>query len=713
MRRGLPGSTVTGLAGGHDLPAASQEPLAGVPARHGMPRRRPRGSIIGRVLVAFSVFALLIGVAAAAGYLAVSRQSSAASQVSTQYSVLEEANSKLEFDFGTADFAVLYYKLTGERAFLARFAPARAGFAREEAVLREHAIPSVRGLIIRQGRLGTAWFAMVSKIVTGRARTRAGLVLYAGALRLADGFAVATSAVQDRLYDGIGTVTAASRRSLVTGLAWSAAALAVAVLLVLAASVSTVSTITRPLRRITATLHRLSAGDRAARVPVTGSTEVRQVAEAINRTADEGDRLRAAEAERNRLRAMSREAGLHIREHLAASDVLKAAQLAVEQIVDSDAAYLRLLEGGHFGPVIGHTPAWLPPADAIKADLPAGAVDALRALFHAQTSSVTQDPDGAEAALAPPVPGAAQHNAGVTAQVVTPFGVGSELLGIIVVQRRGPGRPWTPAEVDAVESVAADLGRALNHARLYEAENRLVEDLKALDLAKSSFFATVSHELRAPLTTIEGYVEMLGDQEGGPVTPQQRQMLEAIDRSTVRLRNLIEDVFTLAKLETGAFSTVLRPLDLHDIVRAAADAVRPSVIAGELTLTVTEGTDGLMVDGDASQLERMMINLLSNAVKFTPRGGRIEVTALADGESAVLRVRDTGIGIPVTDQKELFNRFFRASNATGRRIPGSGLGLAIVRMIVVNHGGDVELESSEGAGTTVTVRFPLLARAEA
>jgi signal transduction histidine kinase len=190
-------------------------------------------------------------------------------------------------------------------------------------------------------------------------------------------------------------------------------------------------------------------------------------------------------------------------------------------------------------------------------------------------------------------------------------------------------------------------------------------------------------------------------------------MLEAIDRSTVRLRNLIEDVFTLAKLETGAFSTVLRPLDLHDIVRAAADAVRPSVIAGELTLTVTEGTDGLMVDGDASQLERMMINLLSNAVKFTPRGGRIEVTALADGESAVLRVRDTGIGIPVTDQKELFNRFFRASNATGRRIPGSGLGLAIVRMIVVNHGGDVELESSEGAGTTVTVRFPLLARAEA
>jgi two-component system, OmpR family, phosphate regulon sensor histidine kinase PhoR len=709
MRRGLPGSTVTGLPSGHDVPAASQEPLARAPRRHA----RPRGSIIGQVLAAFCVFALLIGGAAVAGYMAVSRQNAATSRVSTQYSVLQEANSKLEFDFGNADFAVLYYRLTGERAFLAQFGPARAGFAGAEAVLRRNAIPSVRGLIIRQGQLGTAWFGMVSKLVTSGTRTRAGRPQFATSMRLARDFGAATGAVQDRLNSGIGRVTAASRRSLVTGLAWSAAALAVAVLLVLAASVSTVYTITRPLRRIPATMHRLSAGDRTARAPVTGSAEVRQVAEAINRRADEGDRLLAAESERSRLRAMSREAGLHIREHLTASDVLKAAQLAVEQIVDSDVAYLRLLEGGRFGPVVGHTPAWLLPADGPNADVAGSAIERLRALFDAHTSSVINDLAGDEAAHVPPVLLEAPRNAGVVAQLVIPFGVGSELLGIIVVQRMRPGRPWTSDEVDAIESVAADTGRALNHARLYEAENRLVDDLKALDLAKSSFFATVSHELRAPLTTIEGYVEMLGDEEGGTVTPQQRQMLEAIDRSTVRLRNLIEDVFTLAKLETGAFSTVLRPLDLDDIVRAAADAVRPSVIAGELTLTVTGAADGLKVDGDAGQLERMMINLLSNAVKFTPRGGRIEVTSLSDGGSAVLRVRDTGIGIPATDQKELFNRFFRASNATGRRIPGTGLGLAIVRMIVVNHGGDVEIESREGAGTTVTVRFPLLALAEA
>jgi signal transduction histidine kinase len=321
---------------------------------------------------------------------------------------------------------------------------------------------------------------------------------------------------------------------------------------------------------------------------------------------------------------------------------------------------------------------------------------------------VIQDVQGPEGDRMPPHIRETLRQAGVASQLLTPFGVGSDLLGIIVAQRLGAGRRWTPAEVDAMEAVASEIGRGLNRARIFEAENRLVEDLKALDRAKSTFFATVSHELRAPLTTIEGYVEMFGDGEGGEVTPQQRQMLETIDRSTVRLRNLVEDLFTLAKLESGSFTTVMRPVDLTEVISGAAEALRPSVLAGELTLTVSNASE-LMVDGDASQLDRVVINLLSNAVKFTPKGGRIEVASCADGESAVIRVADTGIGVPGSDQKELFSRFFRASNATGRSIPGTGLGLAIVRMIVVNHGGGIDLESHEGAGTTVTVRLPLLA----
>jgi len=668
---------------------------------------RPRGSIISQLLVTFCVCAILIGVAAVIGYVTVTGQNAQTGQIGLHYEQLARENGDLENAFGYATFAVLFYTDTGQHGFLAQLAPDRAAFDRDLAAMRRGATPSVRGLITAEGRLGLAWFALAPRAAAVQPRTLYGNTLLDNSAALATAFYGAAGATQARLNANISGLAATSRQRLAGRLGWSGAALAVAVLLVLAASLSTLYTITRPMRRITATVRRLTAGDHTARVPVTGSAEVRQVAESINTQADESDRLRAAEAESNRLRAMAREAGLRIREHLVARDVLHAAKLAVEQIVDADVAYLRLLEDDHIGSVVGQAPRWLIPADVIKAHLPPSGIDHLRALFREQASQVINDLAGADTGDMPPQLRQMLLEAGVRAQLMTPFGVGGELLGLIVLQRTRAGLPWTPAEVDAMESVAADLGRGLNHARLYEAENRLVEDLKALDTAKSSFFATVSHELRAPLTTIEGYVEMFGDGEAGEVTSQQRQMLEAIDRSTVRLRNLVDDVFTLAKLESGAFTTVMRPVDVTDVIRAAADAVRPSVLAGELALTIGATEGELTVDGDASQLDRVVINLLSNAVKFTPKGGCIELCAFAEGKSAVVRVSDTGIGIPASDQKELFNRFFRASNATGRSIPGTGLGLAIVRMIVVNHGGDIDLTSTEGAGTTVTVWLPL------
>jgi signal transduction histidine kinase/HAMP domain-containing protein len=674
---------------------------------------RPRGSIIGQLLVAFCVFAILIGVAAVVGYITVTGENQQSGQAGGRYTQLGQQNGDLEAAFGTATNAALFYIETGQRGFLAQLAPARAAFARDLAAMRRGAMPSVRGLIEAQGRLGTEWFALAPRAAAARPRTPSASALLDRSAALRTAFFRATATTQERLDAIVSRLSSASRDRLEARLAWSGTALAIAVLLVLAASLSTVYTITRPMRRITATVRRLTAGDYAARAPVGGSAEVREVAESINAQADESDRLRAAEAESNRLRALAREAGLRIREHLVTDDVLNATRLAIEQIIEVDVVYLRVMEGDRLGSAIGPVPGWLSRTDSFMSRLPPEVFDNLRTIFRAQSSMVVQDVRGKDGERLPPDIRQVLLRGGVTSQLLTPFGVGADMLGIIVVQRMQADRRWTPAEVDAIESVAADLGRGLNHARLYEAENRLVEDLKALDLAKSSFFAMVSHELRAPLTTIEGYVEMFGDGEGGEVTPQQRQMLEAIDRSTLRLRNLVEDVFTLAKLESGAFTTVMRPVDLNDVIKAAADAIRPSAMAGELTLTLTDPAGELVVDGDAGQLDRVMINLLSNAVKFTPKGGRIAVISHADGDSALISVCDTGIGIPATDQKELFNRFFRATNATGRRIPGTGLGLAIVRMIVVNHGGEVDLESREGAGTTVTVRLPLLAPAGA
>jgi signal transduction histidine kinase len=256
--------------------------------------------------------------------------------------------------------------------------------------------------------------------------------------------------------------------------------------------------------------------------------------------------------------------------------------------------------------------------------------------------------------------------------------------------------------------VAADVGRGLHHARLYEAENRLVDELRGVDQVKSDFLATVSHELRTPLTSIAGYIEILRDHTAGPLTTPQEQMLDSVDRNTARLRHLIEDVLTLSKIESGAFTSVMRPVSLAEIVTADVTALQPAAAAKGLALTRQDSDHGLMVSGDAAQLDRLVMNLLSNAVKFTPAGGSVSIGTGCDSDLAVLRISDTGIGIPQPDQKELFTRFFRASNAVAESIPGTGLGLAIVRTIVANHHGDLDVVSLEGKGTTVTVRIPLL-----
>ncbi len=673
---------------------------------------RPRGSFIGQLLIAFCVVAVLLAVAGAGGYVTAENQATAVKQLTTHYAVLQAADGELEANYLAAAFAVHNYVLTGNRAYLGPLAALRASFDRALGTLKRRATPGLRGLVAAQARSGSGWFGLVPEIVGVTPRTPAARLTLGRSAGLAHNFVAASITMQRRIHASVARLTGSTRHAFVVGLAWTGAALLVAVLLLLASSLSLLYTIARPLRSLAATVHRLTAGDYAARATVAGSAEVREVALSVNAQADEAGRLREHEAEGNRLRAVAREVGLRIREHLVAEEVLGAAQQGLHQKLDADVAYLRLLENGQFGRPIGGEPGLLLPGDVIQPHLTVAALAGLQDTFRVQASLVFQDLQGEDGERIPAEVREALRRAGAVSQVITPFGVGTELLGLIVVQRTRPGRPWTAAEVDAVESIAADLGRGLSQARLYQAENRLAADLRALDLVKSDFFATVSHELRAPLTTIEGYVEMLGDGEAGHITPQQRKMLETIDRSSVRLRNLIEDLFTLSKLESGMPRTATRPVNLGEIVANAVDGARPSVAAGDLTLAFTEPEEKLAVDGDVAHLDRVVASMLSNAVKFTPAGGHIEVTVSADDGSALVAVRDTGIGIPERDQGELFNRFFRASNATARRIPGTGLGLAIIRMIVNQHGGVIKLESREGAGTTVTVRLPLLETAE-
>jgi signal transduction histidine kinase len=458
------------------------------------------------------------------------------------------------------------------------------------------------------------------------------------------------------------------------------------------------------LHGLAGTVRDLASGQQTARASVAGPAPAREVAQAVNALAEESQRLRAEEAENVRLRTMAREVGFRIREHLRVEDLLEEARFAIEEKVDADAAHLHVLSNGDIGLPVGHEHDWLLPGN-FQELLPPNYLDEATDMLRAQCSLVVQDMNGPDGyRLMTPALRETLSGAGVVSHLFTPFGVDS-VLGFIMAERLRPGHPWTPAEIDAIQSIAADLGRALHHARLYEAENRLVEDLKRLSASRQEFFATVAHELRSPLTAIEGYAEMLIGSEAGDVSSHQARMLETINRNSVKLRRLVEDLLILAKVESGA-EVSHGAVDVGQLITEAADAITPSADAAGLELAVTLPAPGTTIHGDAGQLDRVLANLLSNAVKYTPCKGRVAIAATVTGDHAVVTIADTGIGIPEEDRKKLFTRFYRASNVVSSSIPGTGLGLAIVASIIASHHGTIEMASSEGSGTTAVIRLP-------
>jgi signal transduction histidine kinase len=229
------------------------------------------------------------------------------------------------------------------------------------------------------------------------------------------------------------------------------------------------------------------------------------------------------------------------------------------------------------------------------------------------------------------------------------------------------------------------------------------ERLLELDELKDEFISLVSHELRTPLTSIHGYLELLLD---GGLDDEQRSYLGIIDRNSNRLLGLVSDLLLLTQIEAGELVFDFGPVDLEEIVQECIESSSPAFESSDIQLAMSTERVPL-VRGHRVRLVQVVDNLISNALKFTPRGGRVDVRLSAENGAAVIEVEDTGLGISDNEQQRLFERFFRSSQATKNQIPGSGLGLTISKAIVERHGGQIELESSEGVGTTVRVRLPL------
>jgi len=227
---------------------------------------------------------------------------------------------------------------------------------------------------------------------------------------------------------------------------------------------------------------------------------------------------------------------------------------------------------------------------------------------------------------------------------------------------------------------------------------------RRLERLRDAFVAAVSHEMRTPLTSITGFLEMLGDEEH-ELGDAGRTYLSVIRRGTTRLQRIVEDLLLVAQIEADRLELDPAPTDLGDLAVEAVEAALPA--AAEQGIELVLDIEGrLPLEADAGRLRQVLDNLVSNALKFTPAGGSVILSAANGNGPLRVEVTDTGIGIPQDEVDQLFSRFYRASTATRRAIPGTGLGLVIARAIVEGHGGTISLASREGEGTRVTVTLP-------
>ena len=406
-----------------------------------------------------------------------------------------------------------------------------------------------------------------------------------------------------------------------------------------------VRTIVHPIEAVTAAATAIGGGQLHLVVPASGRDEVGRLAEAFNAMAEKLRAYRRANSERLGRAQQSAQATIDsFPDPVVVLDTLGRVETA------NPAAQTLL---GVRPPADGETPAPWPPPDSLRA--------AVRDALDSQRPTLTETFEQA------------------------------------VAFRHGGGeRVYLPQ----VRPIRDPAGETLGAAVVLSDVTRY----QLLDRLKSDWVATVSHELKTPLTSVRLAVHVLLEELVGPLEVKQVELLLEARENTERLLKLIEHLLALARLEEGREPLDLRPTDPAALLRAAAETAAARAEDRRIALTVTAAPDLPAVAVDATRFGQALSNLVENALTYTEPGGSVTLTAEASPGGVTLTVADTGVGIPSADLPHVFDRFFRVA---GRAQPlGTGLGLAIVHEVVAAHGGAVTCASTPGVGTTFTITLP-------
>lgn len=287
---------------------------------------------------------------------------------------------------------------------------------------------------------------------------------------------------------------------------------------------------------------------------------------------------------------------------------------------------------------------------------------------------------------------------GAKGALVVPLLSNERVIGALTAVDR-EGGALTESDRDALEMFASQASIAITNAILYERT-------KELDRLKSEFVAVVSHEVRTPLTSIKGSLELLGDERFHKLPPPQKELLQICQANTERLIRLINDILDFSKLEASKFTLNLEETDLLKVVAEAVENIRSLAAMRKITVDIhVEGTVGT-VTVDSMRVSQVITNLLGNAIKFSAEKSRVEIWARGEDDVVEISVKDQGRGISPKDVSQLFQRFGQLDSSNTRKAGGTGLGLVISKGIVEQHGGKIWVDSQLGAGSTFSFTLP-------
>jgi signal transduction histidine kinase len=285
--------------------------------------------------------------------------------------------------------------------------------------------------------------------------------------------------------------------------------------------------------------------------------------------------------------------------------------------------------------------------------------------------------------------------------------VGLALLGTAIVARR------MTRSLDRLSSATADVAASVYRepiavesadeiGALARAFNSMASQLRELEETKQLFFASVSHDLKSPLTSIRGALDLLHTGAPGPLTDKQERLTAIIGQASERMLRLANQILELSRLRAGLVELERKPLDLAELVGGVVEELHPQAEEAGVALERERYGAHFAYLGDEGRLHQLVVNLGANAIRFTPRGGRVVVRIMDAGPEFELQVEDTGVGIPADALPSIFDPYRQAHHDRG----GTGLGLAIVRGVANAHGGRVTAESREGKGSRFTVLLP-------